>query len=433
MGKQLTLCCDCWAQPGCEVYVFIHGRELLRLQCRQDHGKFKWEGSLWWNEGTDMVYKFLQMNPNDGSNHYFFEDGPDHHFHVTHDCQTYLQHDWRQTVPCLLDFRLADPHGNRIKDVHSTTYHDVCTAQIWMYPSNREYQSHHKTINLVLDIEHTTTGGHRVWEHHQYVMHRAHERYETHHVKFQFNDNFWHVGQVTRVVAHLMMAEDDSNGKPFGLFGPSRCRWELFNRDNNHVGVIGFQHSGHIERWRGETIHGIHVNHDTPVRVYFTRNNNVRTEICNLINSAKHTIHAAIYNINDSGVVDCLLHAKNRGVKIHLITSEKVLNREYFYNEGFKRLMLNGVAYTAVIRPEIEHASMHTKFAVIDGHTTLTGSCNWERRAFEVNHENLIVVEHHDVARVYLAMFECIRGNPPLQLPHPNPHNKVDVIYTHWQ
>ena len=52
--------------------------------------------------------------------------------------------------------------------------------------------------------------------------------------------------------------------------------------------------------------------------------NEVKSEIINLINSASKSLYAAVYDINDSGIVSALLSAHKKGidVKLDFITSK---------------------------------------------------------------------------------------------------------------
>jgi len=53
-------------------------------------------------------------------------------------------------------------------------------------------------------------------------------------------------------------------------------------------------------------------------------------------------------------------------------------------------------------------SAMHNKFMVIDGARVITGSQNWSRNAFQDNWENLILVDHPDVAQKYLLQWKKI-------------------------
>jgi phosphatidylserine/phosphatidylglycerophosphate/cardiolipin synthase-like enzyme len=57
----------------------------------------------------------------------------------------------------------------------------------------------------------------------------------------------------------------------------------------------------------------------------------------------------------------------------------------------------------------------------------ITGSCNWETRAFDSNSEGVIVIEHSSVAEIYECIFETIRARPPVHFPHNHPDSFVKV------
>ena len=56
--------------------------------------------------------------------------------------------------------------------------------------------------------------------------------------------------------------------------------------------------------------------------VYFSPRGNCEKNIVNRINSAKKTIEAAVYSINNDNIVAALLEAKKRGVKIRILTDK---------------------------------------------------------------------------------------------------------------
>ncbi len=53
-------------------------------------------------------------------------------------------------------------------------------------------------------------------------------------------------------------------------------------------------------------------------------------------------------------------------------------------------------------------AKFHHKFCVIDGTIVLTGSFNWTIGADEVNHENLVRIEHAGLAQAFSAEFDRV-------------------------
>lgn len=56
--------------------------------------------------------------------------------------------------------------------------------------------------------------------------------------------------------------------------------------------------------------------------VYFSPKGNCEKMIVNRINSAEKTIDAAVYSINNDNIVNALIEAKKRGVKVRILTDK---------------------------------------------------------------------------------------------------------------
>ena len=105
-------------------------------------------------------------------------------------------------------------------------------------------------------------------------------------------------------------------------------------------------------------------------------------KVISLINGAEKYIDAAIYSINRKSIVRALLAAKERGVKIRLLTDRSQLASIKDMND-IERLMIAGID----VRIHTTKGLMHTKMAVFDGKNSLSGSFNWTDSAAERNHE----------------------------------------------
>ncbi len=105
-------------------------------------------------------------------------------------------------------------------------------------------------------------------------------------------------------------------------------------------------------------------------------------QIIDLINGAQDYIDAAIYAINRKSVVNALIAAKKRGVKIRLLTDRSQLASVKDIND-VERLMIAGID----VRIHTTKGLMHAKMAVFDGKNTVSGSFNWTDSAVERNHE----------------------------------------------
>ncbi len=159
-----------------------------------------------------------------------------------------------------------------------------------------------------------------------------------------------------------------------------------------------------------------------PVEVYFAPYDDpeqvIRAEIDAVIEAAKadpdgvHTIHAAIFDINDPRIVNRLLAAHSAGVQVRLLTAAYHMNPHQWWETEYHRLQAAGVEVVGVHRDRSIAASMHTKFAIFDGQVVTTGSYNWERGSADDNAENLVVVRSPELAAVYERHFQAIAVEP---------------------
>ena len=125
--------------------------------------------------------------------------------------------------------------------------------------------------------------------------------------------------------------------------------------------------------------------------VYFSPKGNCEKMIVDRINSAEKTIDAAVYSINNDNIVNALIDAKKRGVKVRILTdktqakgrSSKV---KYLYDKGIN------------IRVHSQFKIEHNKFAVYDKVKCSTGSFNWTNPAEKKNSENCIFFDDTDNA-----------------------------------
>lgn len=122
----------------------------------------------------------------------------------------------------------------------------------------------------------------------------------------------------------------------------------------------------------------------------------------------RHTIHAAIFNINDKRIVDKLIAAHKENVDVRLITDATKLRPSAYWQTEDDRLLLAGVPLLGV-----RHAgrgAMHDKIAIFDGSRMATGSANWEPGTSSENHENMLLTDEPDLVQAYAQRFELISG-----------------------
>ncbi|TNF25767.1 MAG: hypothetical protein EP329_22435 [Deltaproteobacteria bacterium] len=124
--------------------------------------------------------------------------------------------------------------------------------------------------------------------------------------------------------------------------------------------------------------------------------------------SERHTLHAAIFNINDPEVADRLIAAHRAGVEVRLVIEATKLRPWRTWQTEDDRLLAAGVPLLGVRRGG--RGAMHTKLALFDGRALMTGSFNWEVGSRRENHENMVVTRDEALLRAYARRFEALAG-----------------------
>jgi phosphatidylserine/phosphatidylglycerophosphate/cardiolipin synthase-like enzyme len=128
----------------------------------------------------------------------------------------------------------------------------------------------------------------------------------------------------------------------------------------------------------------------------------VQDEIAAQIDQTQQSIDMAAYEIDNQAVLNALLRAKDRGVKVRVVTSTENLPAR-----GIKQLKAAGVPIVDSRRPG---ALMHNKFMVLDGKAVQTGSVNYTESDLGRNDNNAPFIESPEIAANYQAKFDQMFG-----------------------
>ena len=134
-------------------------------------------------------------------------------------------------------------------------------------------------------------------------------------------------------------------------------------------------------------------------QVHFSPGPSCQEAILGALNSAENYVDICVFTISDNELAAAILRCYKRGVDIRIITDDdKMKDRgsdiHEFIREGLS------------VRTDQNPSHMHHKFAIVDGHTLLTGSYNWTRSAHTRNFENLLVTYEQDALLQYADEFE---------------------------
>jgi hypothetical protein len=122
----------------------------------------------------------------------------------------------------------------------------------------------------------------------------------------------------------------------------------------------------------------------------------------------RHTLHAAIFNINDPRVVDRVLAAHAEGVEVRLITEATKLRPAQSWQTEDDRLIAAGVPLLGVRRRG--RGAMHDKIALFDGARVASGSFNWEWGSSFENHENMVLAAEPGLLAAYAGRLAAVAG-----------------------
>jgi len=124
--------------------------------------------------------------------------------------------------------------------------------------------------------------------------------------------------------------------------------------------------------------------------------------------AGRHTVHAAIFNINDPRIVGRLIDAHRAGVEVRLLTDARKLRPTSTWMTGDDALLAAGVPLLGIARRG--NGAMHLKMALFDGKKVLTGSANWEHGASFENHELAYLTDDPAIVAAYAQRFERLAG-----------------------
>ena len=119
------------------------------------------------------------------------------------------------------------------------------------------------------------------------------------------------------------------------------------------------------------------------IRVYFTPGKDCENNIIVELDKAKKHIDIAVYAITNRHIVDAILAAHRRGVKVRIITDR-------LQSAGRGSLVSELETAGLPVRKNKGHKIMHHKFAVFDGREIKYGSYNWTASATENNAESCL-------------------------------------------
>jgi phosphatidylserine/phosphatidylglycerophosphate/cardiolipin synthase-like enzyme len=140
---------------------------------------------------------------------------------------------------------------------------------------------------------------------------------------------------------------------------------------------------------------------DPIVRVAVTRPaSDIRDAVLDAVAAARRTIDIEMYVLSDPLVIDTLVQAARRGVRVRVLLDPGQL----------QNLVTAATFRAAGMQAQLYHAppgiKLHAKLGIFDHAVVVFGSCNWSRSGFTRNHELDLVIQDQLVAATFLARLD---------------------------
>jgi hypothetical protein len=138
-------------------------------------------------------------------------------------------------------------------------------------------------------------------------------------------------------------------------------------------------------------------------QAYFT---NIKSHISTELKSAATSIYVAVAWFTDPKLLSILCDKAKAGLDVQLIVMDDDTTKRYGLNYT---VLENCGGRVYMIDGDTTSVTMHNKFCVIDGKTTITGSYNWSNRA-QSNHENITITKDSELlAESFVDEFRRIK------------------------
>ena len=143
-------------------------------------------------------------------------------------------------------------------------------------------------------------------------------------------------------------------------------------------------------------------NTDFADAVAFSPSKECENLIIKLINESSEQIDVAVFDINNTNIVNAIKSAHDSGKKIRILTDKRQAG-------GKHSKVLDLYEYGINIRVHSKHKIEHNKFAIFDKKYAINGSYNWTNPASSKNSENcLLSVENEEIITDFQSRFEYL-------------------------
>jgi phosphatidylserine/phosphatidylglycerophosphate/cardiolipin synthase-like enzyme len=124
-------------------------------------------------------------------------------------------------------------------------------------------------------------------------------------------------------------------------------------------------------------------------------------KLMELIDKAKHQLDIAMYTFTDQGILQRIIQATNRGVKVRLITDSHQLKSARGQDKVIEQLKNVNIP----IKVNSHGGFMHLKITIIDESYVTVGSYNFTKAAKDKHDEVLVVIGNKKIAKEWTQHF----------------------------
>lgn len=172
------------------------------------------------------------------------------------------------------------------------------------------------------------------------------------------------------------------------------------------VGFLAALTVSHWFRWLGRRLFP-----PPKITPYFSPRGGCAKAIIAELQKAKSEVLVQAYSFTFDPIVDALVAAHKRGVKV-----EVLLDRDNEHETYSDLVRIQG--YGLEVKIDADHAIAHNKIMIIDRRVLITGSFNFTKQAEMENAENILIIENHrELLARYLHSFGEHRGH--CRVPNP--------------
>ena len=137
------------------------------------------------------------------------------------------------------------------------------------------------------------------------------------------------------------------------------------------------------------------IDNENQIELCFTPPSGCGTLIAQEIARAKDSIYVQAYGLTSGIIVNQLIQAKNRGVKVQVLLDKSNVSDKW-------SKMMDLVNANVSVRIDKVSGIAHNKVIIIDEQKVITGSFNFTNAADKRNAENVIIINNKSVAKEYL-------------------------------